>query len=395
MNASGLKKRACVLTLAVFFLFSPASAADLELREIQTQLNQEQKDLKQLQEKIRKQDRAISQAGAQESSVLKKLRTIEDQLQLRERELKIYQWNKTINEKKVGLLTKNIQTTENQLSQQKRILGRRLRAIYKEGSLFAVKVLFSADNFNDLVQRIKYLEILTDHDTKVFHKFAQRMQQLEIEKRDMVEAREKLVMLERSALSKREEVRQQKEEKSQFLQKLKKEKKLNIQVRKELLEASENLNALIHELQEKLVKGEGLDIADRKGRLPLPLEGKFLNKFGKKKDKQFDTYVLYNGVNIRASKGTAVRAVFEGKVLFANELEGYGNLIIVGHGDEYHSLYGHLDRIIAEVGKSVRSGQIIARSGDTGSLVGETLYFELRHKGKPIDPARWFQVAKR
>ncbi len=389
------KNRIAAWALAALFGFTPAVAADSGLKEIERQLSQEEKDLKRLQAKIRKQDKAISQAGAREDSVLKKLRGIENQLKLRERELKIYQWNKKINEKKVGLLTKNIQTTETQLEQQKRILGRRLRAIYKEGSLFAVKVLFSAENFNDLLQRIKYLEIMTAHDTDVFHKYEERMRRLEIEKRDMVEAREKLVMLERSALDKREEVRQQKEEKSRFLEKLKKEKKLNIQVRKELLGASENLNTLIQDLKEKLVKGEGIDIADRKGRLPLPLDGKFLNKFGKKKDKQFDTYVLYNGVNIKAEKGTAVRAVFEGKVLFANELEGYGNLIIVGHGEEYHSLYGHLDEIIAKVGKSVRAGQIIARSGDTGSLVGETLYFELRHKGKPIDPVRWFKVAKR
>ncbi len=395
MSRIAWKHKAAFLAFAGLFLVSPLSVADTGLKKIEKQLSQEEKDLKALQEKIRRQDQAISQAGAQEDSVLKKLRKIENQLKLRERELKIYQWNKQINEKKVGLLTKNIQTTENQLDQQKRILARRLRAIYKEGSLFAVKVLFSADNFNDLLQRIKYLEILTDHDTKVFHKFEDRMRQLESEKQAMVEAREKLVMLERSALSKREEVRQQKEEKSRFLKKLNKEKNLNIQVRKELLEASENLNTLIHDLKEKLVKGEGIDIADRKGRLPLPLEGKFLNKFGKKKDKEFDTYVLNNGVNIRAAKGTAVRAVFDGKVLFANELEGYGNLIIVGHGEQYHTLYGHLDNIITEVGKTVRSGQIIARSGDTGSLVGETLYFELRHKGKPIDPMRWFKVAKR
>jgi septal ring factor EnvC (AmiA/AmiB activator) len=76
-------------------------------------------------------------------------------------------------------------------------------------------------------------------------------------------------------------------------------------------------------------------------------------------------------------------------------LEGYGNLIIVGHGKDYHSLYGHLDNIITQVGKTIRTDQIIGKSGDTGSLVGESLYFELRHKGKPIEPTKWFRVARR
>jgi septal ring factor EnvC (AmiA/AmiB activator) len=87
--------------------------------------------------------------------------------------------------------------------------------------------------------------------------------------------------------------------------------------------------------------------------------------------------------------------VFEGNVLYTGALEGYGNLIILGHGKDYHTLYGHLDEIIATVGKRVRPGQIIGRTGDTGSLVGEALYFEIRYKGKPIEPTTWFQRPKK
>ncbi|NIQ02886.1 MAG: peptidoglycan DD-metalloendopeptidase family protein [Nitrospinaceae bacterium] len=134
---------------------------------------------------------------------------------------------------------------------------------------------------------------------------------------------------------------------------------------------------------------------DKKGRLKLPVQGPFLNKFGKKRGKRYHTYVIYNGVNIEASRGTPVRAIFQGKVLYTGWLEGYGNLIILGHGKEYHSLYGHLDEIITKVGRVVRTGQIIGRSGDTGSLMGETLYFELRHEGQPIEPTSWFALAQR
>ena len=80
--------------------------------------------------------------------------------------------------------------------------------------------------------------------------------------------------------------------------------------------------------------------------------------------------------------------------MYAGELEGYGNLLIVGHGNEYHSLYGHLDDIKVRADKIVRTGEIIALSGDSGSLEGETLYFELRKNGKPIEPITWFKKAK-
>ena len=162
-----------------------------------------------------------------------------------------------------------------------------------------------------------------------------------------------------------------------------------------MVKASQKLNGLISRLQEKLIAGGGIDIADKKGLLKKPVGGKILNKFGKRRDKQYNTFIVYNGINIRSAKGTPVRAVFSGKVLFAGPLDGYGNLLILGHGKEYHSLYGHLDEILTEVGRSIRRDQIIGRSGDTGSLMGETLYFEIRHKGKPVEPVSWFQTAKR
>ena len=88
------------------------------------------------------------------------------------------------------------------------------------------------------------------------------------------------------------------------------------------------------------------------------------------------------------------KAVFDGKILYTGTLEGYGNIIIIGHGKGYHSLYGHLDEIITQVGKNIRIGQIIGRSGDTGSIIGESLYFEMRHHGKPIEPTAWLSQSK-
>ena len=125
------------------------------------------------------------------------------------------------------------------------------------------------------------------------------------------------------------------------------------------------------------------------------MKGQFLNKFGRKREKQYNTYIVYNGVNIRSQKGTPVRAISDGKVLYTGTIEGYGNIIIIGHGNDYHSLYGHLDEIITQVGKAVRPGQIIGRSGDTGSTLGESLYFEIRHKGRPVEPTAWLSQSKR
>jgi septal ring factor EnvC (AmiA/AmiB activator) len=138
-----------------------------------------------------------------------------------------------------------------------------------------------------------------------------------------------------------------------------------------------------------------LSFVDKKGRLYFPVNGKILNRFGRVRDKRFQSYIINNGLNLKVEKGTEVHPIFQGSVLFAGSLEGYGNLIILGHGGKYHSLYGHLDKILVQNGDYVYEDRVIGLSGDSGSLVGETLYLELRHNGKPIDPVPWLRTAKR
>jgi len=393
-----LTLKAILLVLFCWTLTAMSSPEVLSAQvanDIQSQIGQEKTELEKLKAKIIRQEKVIKRAGAKESSALMTLQKIGNQLKLKERELKIYQWNKKINQDKILQLKKQIALAENHLSGQKKILGKRLRAIYKEGSMFPVKVLFSSENFNDLIQRIKYMELITEYDSKIFEKYNSRYNQLEEERRTLLKARDNLEQLEKDTEKNKKAIDTRKNEKSLFLKKIKKEKSLNVKVKNELLMASKNLNGLISNLEKKLIFGQGLDIIDKKGKLLLPVTGKVLNKFGKKRDKHYDTFIVYNGIDIKVQKGTPVRSIFSGKVLYANELKGYGNLIIIGHGNDYHSLYGHLDEIITKVGRTVRSSQIIGRSGDTGSLVGETLYFELRYKGNPIEPTRWFQTAKR
>jgi len=384
-----------LIYLALAAVLTPASILAEAPDDIQFQIGQEKTELEKLKEKIARQEKAIKRAGKKENSALMTLQKIGNRLKLKERELKIYQWNKKINQDKILRLEKKIALAEIHLFGQKKILGKRLRAIYKEGSMFPVKVLFSSENFNDLIQRIKYMGLITEYDARIFEKYNFRFNLLAEEKSALLEARAKLDQLQKDTEKNKEAINNRKNEKSIFLKKLKREKSLNVKVKNELLLASKNLNGLISRLEEKLVLGEGLDIIDKKGKLLLPVIGKVLNKFGKKRDKHYDTFIVYNGIDIKVQKGTPVRSIFAGKVLYANQLKGYGNLIIIGHGSDYHSLYGHLDEIITKVGRTVRASQIIGRSGDTGSLVGETLYFELRHKGNPIEPTRWFQTARR
>jgi len=362
---------------------------NLDVIEINKLLKLEKKELGKLNSKIKKQTKSLKKIGLKEFSVLKKQGVLDDQLKAKSRELKIYDWNLSINNNKIKNLNHTIEQNKKQVNLQEIAVLNRLRMIYKEGSMFPVKLLFSADDFTDILRRMKYLEKITAYDTVMFHKYDKQINRLNSKKKDLLIANNEILTFENKVKVKKAEIIKERRNKEQFLARLKKDKQSNRQLKDELVKSSNKLNQLINRLEDKIIEGEGLDIVDKRGRLFPPVKGRFLNLFGRVKDSKYNTHIVYNGVNISSRKGTPVRNVFNGKVLYTGTLEGYGNIIIIGHGKEYHSLYGHLDDIITKVGKKVLPGQIIGRSGDTGSIMGESLYFEIRYKGLPIEPTAW------
>lgn len=122
-----------------------------------------------------------------------------------------------------------------------------------------------------------------------------------------------------------------------------------------------------------------------KGRLRLPVKGELTGRYGSPRDEGN----TWKGVFIRAATGETVRAVADGRVVFADWLRGFGNLLILDHGARYMSLYAYNEGLLRQVGDSVRSGDPVAQVGASGGAGESGLYFELRHDGKPFDPLRW------
>ena len=383
----------CIFTFIFIFDLRPALVETADIDEINIMLRNDKDKLSKLKKEIENQTKILNKMGRKEYSNLKKKRILDGQLKIKERELKIYNWNLKINKNKVSALTKKIAHGEKQIYLQQKNLGMRLRTIYKEGDLFSVKLLFSSEDFTDLLRRAKYLDSIMSYDRFIFNNYERELADFYNKKDDLLHAKGQLDLYKNAAITKKKEIVKEKDKKKQFFVRLSKEKKINKILKEELVHSSKKLNQLISRLENKIAHGEGLDISDKKGNLLPPVKGKLLNNFGRERDKIYNTYIVHNGVSIRVRKGAPVRSVFNGKVLYTGTLDGYGNIIIIGHGMYYHSLYGHLDEIISITGKTVRSGQIIGRSGDSGSVKGEALYFEMRYKGKPIEPTAWLSLS--
>ncbi len=128
---------------------------------------------------------------------------------------------------------------------------------------------------------------------------------------------------------------------------------------------------------------------DLKGKLNLPVRGELASRFG---SPRADGGVVWKGLFITAKAGEEVRAVADGRVVFADWLRGFGNLLIVDHGDAYMSLYGNNEALYKRVGDPIRGGEPVAAVGASGGNAESGLYFELRHQGRPLDPLDWVNI---
>ena len=104
----------------------------------------------------------------------------------------------------------------------------------------------------------------------------------------------------------------------------------------------------------------------------------------------FNFKTFQNGIDIKSDRGEPILAICSGKIIFSNWLQGYGNLIIIDHGNSYHSVYAHAEELFKKEGELVEPGEVIATVGESGAMTGSPLlYFEIRHQGKPVDPLIW------
>ena len=182
----------------------------------------------------------------------------------------------------------------------------------------------------------------------------------------------------------------------QLLKKIQTEKKFTQDAVLAYKQSVKELDLAVRSLRQQMVgpeitPGDGPFFA-QKGALPLPTQGDLVAFFGAyENDGPYNIKGFRNGINIKASPGEPVRAVWNGQVVYSDWFKGYGNIVIIDHGAHYYSLSAQLDQIFAKKGDLVRGGEAVGTVGDTATHGGPGLYFEIRHRGKPQDPVPWFR----
>jgi len=119
--------------------------------------------------------------------------------------------------------------------------------------------------------------------------------------------------------------------------------------------------------------------------------GQVIAPFGKFKHPEFGAEIVRKGIDIDARVGEEIRAVEKGSVVYADRFAGYGKMVIIDHGERYYTIYGHLSEILKKTGDEVKRGEVVGKAGDSDSLAGSKLYFEMRKDGHSVDPLPWFR----
>jgi septal ring factor EnvC (AmiA/AmiB activator) len=275
--------------------------------------------------------------------------------------------------------------------------AKRLVSLYKLNWLGRLNVLASAESLFNLFQRKKYLELILSHDQNTRKNLLKNKLELQILLVRLNTQKKEKLSLEDDLEDQIQLMAAKRTQRASLLDDIRSKKTMEMAAIESLKQAASDLNIIIKSLSlaampsDRIKKKSPKDFTSLKGLLNMPVTGKIVDYFGPYKNSKFNVINFRSGIVIQADRGEPIRAVFGGKIIYAGWLKGYGNMIIADHGDNYYTVYAHAEELFASKGDIVETSEVVATVGDTGSLSGPSLHFEVRHHGKPVDPLAWIK----
>ncbi len=340
-----------------------------------------------LRKEIERHQGKVVQSNKQEKTILEELEDIDVRLEQQLEKIASIEQQVAEQDKLIEARQQEIIAIDEEKSALQAHLTNRLRSFYFMGKTNFLKVTFSQKNLPDLLLFDDAFHNLLMYDREVFEAYRDKKNQIQVAKQ--VHELEKSVKMD--FLHQAEEEKKALDyiaaEKNALLKQTKNQKSLYAQALKEMQKAEGDLTSTIIQLkknQEKLNKG----FLNSKGKLPAPVKGTLQSVF---QPDGTGTSPLSNGITIKTVDGAKVHAVYDGKVIYAGYMKGFGKTIIIDHGRQYYTVTARLDSILSQKGAKIKSKQMIGTTGDIATLFGRGMYFEIRHGSIPEDPLRWLQ----
>ena len=376
------------------------------LESLKKELNNSQEAHKDAADALRESEKAISEANK-----------------------KLYEINQRQHENKKTLarLEADSEATSQSLSQQQKLLSSQLYQQYLHGKQSYAQMILQNEKPNEIARDVQYFSYIAKARAEIIKKMHNDLAKISRLNEETAAALKEVAELKQKQVEERRALRQQKSVKSKVVKSLSEQisaqrneiKKLSRDEKRlaELVErlarivpakpkaakrvaANKNISQTVPASEVNTTENEvvasnealpnddlaGINFAALKGKLRLPVRGDVTNRFGANRE---DSGISWKGLFIKANEGAEVKSVAGGRVVFADWLRGFGNLIIVDHGSGYMSLYGNNQAILKQAGDTVRGGDAIAYVGNSGGNQTNGVYYELRRQSRPFDPLSW------
>lgn len=310
------------------------------------------------------------------------LRALEDELVVRQKELQRAQ--AALRAAEIELVLE----TERALAKKAELEGN-MKALYRFGQAGYVAMVFTSLSLVDTLKRGDYLEKLMAYNRAQLEAYVRKVGELEQRREDLEKRRKRAVEDEAYVRSKIRAAVEKRAERLAIIARVRKDPQLQAVMARESARRTQKFEEALGAAAASEV-GTGA-FAAKKGTLPWPANGIVEAGFGVGDDEIFGVKRLHKGWDIRARFLSEVRAIADGRVVHVGWMRGYGNVLVLDHGDGYLTINAHLARAEKAVGDEVKAGEVVAYVGDTASNKGPFLYFEIRRRGKPLDPAEWLE----
>jgi septal ring factor EnvC (AmiA/AmiB activator) len=348
--------------------------------------------MQQLQSDIGNLQAWLNKAQNQASDLQKQLRSNEQNISSLRKAIK---QNQQSNKKSVSRLTKLQQQSshfQDALSEQYQQLSSQLKNQYQQGQNSAGNLLLSLNDPSTLARNMVYYQYLNQASANQMAVYRQTLHSLALVQQEQADLTLELQQHAKQLQEQTQHLTQAKTKLATSLNQLKNKQVSKAQrlssAKADQIQAQKLLEQIQIAITKANIQVADTLLVDAKGKLPWPLKGKVLNRFGASQS----AYPLsQQGWLIAAPEGTDVVAIHGGEVVFSDWLKGYGLVIILNHGDSFLSLYGRNQALYLSVGDYAAAQQLIASSGKSGGNTQAALYFSLRKQGKPLNPKQWLQ----
>ena len=366
-----------------------------ELRYQNDAINKMKKEIEELSSKLRK-------ANINETTTSKRITNLDEELALVNKLIQSLKKEENSNRTKVNNLKGRIKTKEDELELLRGRYEQRIRNTYLKGRVSDLEKVLSSTSWRQAVYRTQYLKIISSIEQTMTKEIEGILLTINKDKLKLESLLRKSISLKRDKQKQMTSLRKMRIRREKELNRIRQDKSALANYMQEKSAGVKQLESIIKKVLEDKARSEREERIRQqqqalktkefnllKGQLPWPTEGRVILKFGKQWNPRLKTTTDNPGIDIKGQPGSPIRSTMSGVVTTITYIRGYGTTVIIDHGGGFYTVYSHVTNIQTQVDSEVRSGDVIAYMGDSGSVNGSKLHFEVWGKGQKLDPEKW------